>query len=290
MTQTTRLAAGLLWAFLTTCSLLAQDEAGRSVIPYFQSPAFNVPILENWEDQSSESIAQFYQPAAQAAIRTRIVRTDDVVSAAEQDLQAWRGSRVEAPVYQDKVNLADGTWTVLVYQIDGDTTASVMARQDEAGIVVISFVEDHPAARMIMVAIAHSGDARGDARTEMATALEAFNISSRGDLSEPQTVMLPSGEWLLQSGEAVSVMGRVFGNDSYVAIAAGAVDNLPELADAYHTSLLGFFVTPDNSDFLRLGLAAVFGILGILLFSFVWRGRNLQKELALVQELAREDD
>lgn len=286
MRQTTRLAAALLWTFLVTCSLLAQDET----VPYFQSPAFNAPILEGWEDQSSESIAQFYQPAAQAVIRTRVIRADSAVTAAEQDLQAWLGKPVEAPIYQDKVNLADGTWAVLVYQIDEDTTASVMARQNEAGAAVISFVEDHPAARIIMVTIAQDDDAQDSPKAEMDAALGAFSLSRRDDASEPQTVTLPSGEWLLQSDETAAVMGRVFGNDSYLAIAAGDVDNLPELANAYHTSLLGFFVTPDNSDFLRLGLAAVFGILSILLFSFFWRGRNVQKELALVQELAREED
>lgn len=286
MRQTTRLAAVLLWTFLTTCSLLAQDET----VPYFQSPAFNAPILEGWEDQSSESIAQFYQPTAQASIRTRVIAANSAVTAAEQDLQAWLGNPVEAPIYQDKVNLADGTWTALIYQIDEDTTASVMARAHETDVIVISFVEAHPAARIIMVTIAQADGAQDDAQTEMAAVLETFSIAGRADLSEPQTVTLPSGEWLLQAGETAAVMGRVFGNDSYLAIAEGDVDNLPELANAYHTSLLGFFVTPDNSDFLRLGLAALFGILGVLLFSFFWRGRNVQKELALVQALAREDD
>lgn len=286
MRQIIRLAAALLWTCLATCSLLAQDET----VPYFQSPAFNAPILEGWEDQSSESIAQFYQPAAQAIIRTRVIRADSAVTAAEQDLQAWLGKPVEAPIYQDKVNLADGTWAVLVYQIDEETTASVMARQNEAGAAVISFVEDHPAVRIIMLTIAQDDDAQDSPKAEMDAALEAFSLSHGADASEPQTVTLPSGEWLLQSSETATVMGRVFGNDSYLAIAAGDGDNLPELANAYHTSLLGFFVTPDNSDFLRLGLAAVFGILGVLLFSFFWRGRNMQKELALVQELAREED
>lgn len=282
-----RLVAALLWALWTAGGLLAQDEA---VISYFQSPAFNVPIPEGWENQSSERIAQFYLADAQASIRAAVVDADNAVSAVEQDLRAWLGSQVEAPLYQGKVNLADGTWAVLVYQIDADTTASVMARGDEASTIVISFVEDHPEARIVMAAIAQSDDAAGDASAEMAAFAETFSAASRDDLREPQTVTLPSGEWLLQSSGTVSVTGWVFGNDSYLGFAEGAVDNLPELASAYHSSLLGFFVTPDNSDFLLLGLAAVFGTLGILLFSFVWRGRDLQKEHAMIQELARADD
>ena len=284
--QSTRLAVALLWTLLTAYSLLAQEAA----VDYFQSAAFNAPILEGWEDQSSETIAQFYHADARAAIRTNVIRSADAVSGAEQDLQAWLGSPVEAPIYQDKVNLADGTWVALVYQIDADTTASVMARQDGTDTVIISFVEDHPAARIIMAVIARDDETQDDARAEIAAALEAFSLGSGDDLSEPQAVAAPGGEWLLQSSETVTAMGRVFGNDSYLAIAEGDVDSLLELANAYHTGVLGFFVTPDNSNFLWLGLAAVFGILGILLFSFVWRERHLQQELALIQELAREDE
>lgn len=265
--------------------LLAQEEP---TVPYFQSAAFNAPIPVGWQDQSRADIAQFYQAAAQATIRTRIVPAGDVAAAVEQDLQAWLGSPVDSAVYQGKVNLADGTWRSLVYQIDDDTTASVMARPNETGVIVISFVEAHSAAKIIMLAIAQAD--QNDAQTEMTAALQTFNIAGRADLSEPQTLSLSSGEWLLQSSAAAAVMGRAVGNDSYIALAEGVIESLPELADAYHSSLLGFYITPDTSPFLWLGLAASFGILGILLFSFVWRRRGLQKELALIQTLTREAD
>ena len=276
-----------LCALWTGGGLLAQEEP---TVPYFQSAAFNAPIPTGWQDQSRAGIAQFYQAAAQATIRTRIVPSGDVAGAVEQDLQAWLGSPVDSPVYQGKVNLADGTWRALVYQIGDDATASVMARPNETGIIVISFVEAHPTARIIMLTIAQAEAEQDDAQTEMAAALQTFNISGRADLSEPQTLTLPSGEWLLQSHAATAVMGRAVGNDSYIALAEGVIESLPELADAYHSSLLGFYITPDTSAFLWLGLAAVFGILGILLFSFVWRRRGLQKELVLIQALTQEAD
>lgn len=265
--------------------LLAQEEP---TVPYFQSAAFNAPIPAGWQDQSRAGIAQFYQAAAQATIRTRIIPAGDVTDAVEQDLQAWLGSPVDSPVYQGKVNLADGTWRSLVYQIGDDATASVMARPNETGIIVISFVEAHPAAKIIMLTIAQAE--QNDAQTEMTAALQTFKISGRADLSAPQTLTLSSGEWLLQSSAAAAVMGRALGNDSYIALAEGGAESLPGLADAYHSSLLGFYITPDTSTFLWLGLAASFGILGILLFSFVWRRRGLQKELVLIQALTQEAD
>ena len=276
-----RLALALVWTVLAGGVLLAQGD-------YFQAAAFNAPIIAGWEDQSSENVAQFHQATAQATIRTAIVRADDAVSGVEQDLRAWLDGDIDAPIYQNKVNLADGTWTVLVYQIDGGATASIIARPSESGIIVISFIETQPNARIIMATIAQGDESQGDGKAEMAAALEAFEIAD-ADFGEAETITLSSGDWLRQSSATAAVMARVFGNDSYVALAAGDIEHLPELADAYYTSLSGFYITPDTSAFLWLGLAAAFGILGMLLFSFVWRERGLQKELALLRALVKDD-
>ena len=65
--------------------------------------------------------------------------------------------------------------------------------------------------------------------------------------------------------------------------------DLAALADAYNRTLLGFFVTPDNSQYLALALAVVLVILGTLLGSLYWRERNVRKDLALLEELAGEE-
>ena len=91
-------------------------------------------------------------------------------------------------------------------------------------------------------------------------------------------------------GVSAAAMGMVFGNDSYVALQEGQLGELPALAEAYNRTLLGFFITPDNSGYLALGLAVVAVILGTLVFSFFWRSRGLQKDLAMIEELAREEE
>ena len=83
----------------------------------------------------------------------------------------------------------------------------------------------------------------------------------------------------------------VFGNDSFLALAKGPIGvKLATLADAYFTVLLGFFITPDNSGYLALGLAAAFVTLGLLVFSYFWRARSLDQDAALIRHLARADD
>ena len=278
---------GLLLALLTVGIVSGQDD--DISLRYFQSAAFNAPILEGWEDQSTEDVAQFYLPTAQTTIRTAIVRGGDAIAAAESDLARLLAMQITPPVYQDKVNLADGTWAVLVYELDAATTASVMARQDNSQVVVVSFVERNPAARTVMLSIAQSDESQDAATAEITVALEALADISLSDLEESESLDLPSGRWTAHKGVAVSALGMVFGNDSFIALQEGEIGELAALADAWNRTLLGFFVTPDNSAYLALGLIVVFVIMGTLLFSFVWRSRGIQKDLALIEALERED-
>ena len=277
----------MLLALLTVAIVAGQDD--DISLRYFQSAAFNAPILEGWEDQSTEDVAQFYLPTAQTTIRTAIVRGGDAIAAAESDLARLLEMQITPPVYQDKVNLADGTWAVLVYELDAATTASVVARQDNSQVVVVSFVERNPVARTVMLSIAQSDESQDAATAEITVALEALADISLNDLEESESLDLPSGHWTAHKDVAVTALGMVFGNDSFIALQEGEIGDLAALADAWNRTLLGFFVTPDNSGYLALGLIVVFVIMGTLLFSFVWRSRGIQKDLALIEALERED-
>jgi hypothetical protein len=289
----TRFLFVVLWTVISIIGVIAQDEATEDelpVVPYFQSSAFNAPVLDGWENQSTDEVAQFYLADAQATIRTAVVNVNDSVVGAQQDLEAFLDTTLDAPMYSEKVNLADGTWAVLVYQVDEVTTASAMARQNEGRTFVVSFIESHPDAQVYMTTIAHNDES--DANNpilEMGTAVEAFTSVSANDLSDPETITLPSGEWTQQTNETVSVLGWIFGNDSYLALADGAIDDLPELANAYNTTLLGFFITPDNGFYLMLGLVVSLGTLAILLLSIILRARGLEKDLTVIQQLAQDD-
>ncbi len=273
----------LALALLTNGAAFADDPRA----PYFQSRAFNVPILEGWDDQSGEGFAQFHLAEAQATIRTTTRALSDPIAAAEAELAMLTGLRVPQPTYSGKVNLADGTWHVLVYDLEEDTTASVMARTADSRVAVISLVERDPAARTAMLTLARSDESHEDASREMVLAADALAATLPSYLAQEESVALPSGEWAAYAGEGMTVMGLVFGNDSYVALHQGAQGDLAALADAYNRTLLGFFITPDNSHYLVFALAAVFVILGTLVGSLFWRERSLRKDLAVLEELAR---
>ena len=276
----------LLCLALLLCGVAAaaDDEA---TVAYYQSAAFNVPLLAGWQDQSGDDFAQFHLPAADATIRTTIVAQSDPRAAAESDLSAAFGITVDAPLYEDKVNLADGTWTVLVYQVDADTSASAMARKVDAKSVVVSLVEHDPAAQLMTLAMTQSDESAEDAANEIALAAEALSLDAP-DSDSRETLELGSGTWLRLSGGAVTALGMVFGNDSFIALADGESEPLPQVADAWNTTLLGFFITPDNSAYLALGLAGMFAVLALLILSVIWRWRNTAQDMALIESLGGE--
>ena len=260
-----RLAA-LLLALLSGAIASSQD--GENKLAYFQTAAFNAPVLPGWEDQSQERVAQFHLAAAAATIRSALADADEPIAAAEADLASWLGVEVGQPVYQDKVNLADGTWSVLIYDIDAASTASIMTRRAGGRFAVISFVERDAAARTVMLAVARGEAAHEDASAEVAYAVAALGDADYSALNAGAGVTLPSGEWATYSGERLSAMGMVFGNDSFIALQEGKLGDLATLADAWNRTLLGFFITPDNRIYLALGLFVVFVILGDAGFQF----------------------
>lgn len=276
------------------CLLLIGGSASGSdheeTVPYFRTGAFNAPILEGWANRSGADFAQFELTYAQATIRTALVAAGDGLAAAQAELGDLLGLDIGPPVYSDKVNLADGTWNALVFDIDEATTASAMARRSDRGFVVISFVERDPARRTALLTIAQADEAREGADPEIALAAMALAGSDLTGLSDPEVLDLASGTWRVFRQPELSAMGMVFGNDSFVALEAGEPGDLAALADAYNRALLGFFITPDNSRYLALGLTVAFVILGGLVMSFGWRARNQQRDLALIQQLAQADD
>ena len=281
--RNTILLLALLLTFAAWTS--AQDEA-----PYYQSADFNVPIIAGWQNQSANEAAQFHKPAASATIRAAMATGADAEAAAAADLASWLGlAELTAPVYRGKVNLADGTWHVLARDIDAQRSVSQVARQAGDRFIVISFLESDPSSRIVMLAIAQADETLETAEPEMDSALEQLTGLRLDNLTAAQARALPGGEWLVYQSETALVAGSLFGNDSYIALQEGTAGDLAALADAWRGTLLGFFITPDNSPYLWLGITVSLLILAALAGSFAWRARALQKDLAMIEQLEKAD-
>ena len=130
------IAAILLSLLLIAGGASANDD--EATVPYYRSSNFNVPILQGWANQSGVDHAQFELAEAGAIIRTALVTAADGMAAAQSELRDLLGPDIGQPIYSDKVNLADGTWQVLVFDADDATTASVMSRRADSGYVVVT--------------------------------------------------------------------------------------------------------------------------------------------------------
>ncbi len=282
-------ACALVFVLLLALGGAAAQDSVQTV-PYLQTSGFNVPVLAGWDNQSTDAIAQFYSAEYKATIRAQIVALEDPPAAARTVLASWLDIETGPPVYNGKVNLADGTWHVLAFDINAATTASVMARRHGQGSVVISFVEAAPEARTMLLTLAQTDDALNTAAPEIDLALDPFAGVELAQLDDAGNIDMPSGQWQVYERPRLRALGMVFGNDSYIALQEGELGNLAALADAYNRTLLGFFVTPDNSLYLALGLAAAFAVLGLLVLSFFWRSRGIQQELALIETLTSDEE
>ncbi len=269
---------------------LAGWTSAQAEMPYFQSADFNVPILVGWQNQSVDGVAQFHQPSAAVTIRATMTAGADAQAAAAADLAGWLGlANLAAPVYSGKVNLADGTWHVLAHDIDAERSASQLARQAGDRFIVITFLESEATSRTLMLAIAQADEMLDTAEPEIDSALQQLTQLRLDDLEAAGAFELPGGDWLVFQNETAQAAGSIFGNDSYIALREGPPGDLASLADAWRNMLLGFFITPDNSLYLGLGLAVSLLILAALMGSFAWRARALQKDLTMIEQLESAD-
>jgi len=114
-----------------------------------------------------------------------------------------------------------------------------------------------------------------------------------GEPTSTTEVELSNGTWLRQEyndieGEAVSVLGQLRGNTTFVVIEQGEANKIERVNKAFYTVLFGFFVTPESTSYLYMGLATVFGFAGLLILSMVVRYRNALKDTELIRQLAQE--
>ena len=74
-----------------------------------------------------------------------------------------------------------------------------------------------------------------------------------------------------------------------MTLVEGNAEIATELSDAFDSVFLGFVITPDNGEFLRLGLIFASAIMLILIGSMFLRYRNIKKDMLVIEQLAEEE-
>jgi len=288
------------WLLLPVWSIAAQEETSEEQLPiidyYHSNLGFNIPVIGEWEDLSTRDFAYFFKESASAELHVDVVQETEATTGINETLEVvLEFELTDEPLFSDSINLADGTWQQLIYQQD-ERTVSALGQVRNDKTYVISLTEDQPDADLYMMIVrnmeASTQVSPPDPAPAMVTALAALWEDFDEEPESSELVELPSGVWTQQNyqwdDQPLTVLGMVFGNATYVTIATGDAAAVTDLTNAFNTAFLGFFVTPENNEFLYLGLVGT-AIVFLLLIGSLWlRYRNAQKDMQLIEQLQAE--
>jgi hypothetical protein len=292
----------LLALLLSALSLHAQDEETElPEIPYYRASSnFNVPILElnGWTDASTPDEALFTHDALNARLHVMMVRTLDDDEAIQTAISRLIGEERPQLLYNSRIGLANGTWTQQLFSIDETSISSyALVRGDRT--FVVTLIETSPDYAVYELAIrtpalTNSAEPEPDFDAGVNLALQEFlGDDTEYSLAEEnqQTVLGTNAAlYTFSVGESeLTVFALHFDFITYATIVEGNADIAAELGEAFNSVFLGFFITPDNSQYLFLALTMVAIIFTVLIGSMWLRYRNVQKDMALVEELAEKE-
>jgi hypothetical protein len=291
-------AAAVFALLVLTVVLHAQEDAEElPEIPYFRaSSSFNVPVLqlEGWQNQSTPDDALFVNDALSAQIHVTAVRTLVDVEAIQTVVASLYDGEIGEPLRESRIGISNGTWTQQVFSAD-DTSISSFALVSVSSdkTFVVTLIEDSPDYNAHYLAIrspqidAETTDFAGGIDLAVQTLLGEGSSFELVDHSDLTVLGLPSAQNQYSTANSeLSVFAQEFDDITYATISTGDIESATQLGEAMETVFLGFFITPDNSDYLYMGLAVVAIIFGALIGSMWLRYRNVQKDMALVEELA----
>lgn len=284
--------------------VLAQDETetDEPVIAYFQADTgFNVPVLgDNWERETASDSILYVDATTQGNMFVNTVRTLDDSEAIATTIEAIVSEPVGEPVFDERIGLLNGTWTQRHYVV-GDTSISAFALVRSDRTFVVTFWENSSDydMRFVIVRVPTQTDDNGDTispeiQTGIDLALEATGNEFSTEPDAVEFLDIDGDAWLRVTyptdATPFNALGYQFRDFTYTALVRGELtDPMLQNADDLERLILGFFITPDNINFLYLGLGASAAIFLALIVSMWLRYRNAQEELKLVEQIAADN-
>ncbi len=292
---------------ITGTVTLAQDDATSEpkatpehVVQLFSSSdserGFNVPIPDapGWVNLSEGDTAHFQNTDLFADIYASAVagtRADLGITSVLESLVDGVAEEHPEPFTSTQVTLNGTSWLQELYELADGRDITAFGGQRAENIYVLIYVNSDPESDYFHLITQQSGEA--DLEAGVAEALAVFDpslVNVAPDVED--TVTLSNGDWTRQVYEDANIhliAQERAGNVTYIAIERGNGHLLDGINKQFLTVFLGFFLTPNNDQYLILGVAAAVILMGGLIGSFFLRQRNLEKDLALIQQLRDED-
>lgn len=289
----------LLIALLFLLPTLANAQEDDADIAYLRlSSNFSVPEIRGWDIVAENETVLFSREDIDAQIYVRIVDTLDTDLAIDATIADLNQVIIETdePVAEGRIGRNNGTWNYRIFQ-DGDTSVTAYALLQSSQVYVVLFAEESPDYQAYHLAIRSiiNEPAISELNTAITTASnEAIaSILNTDFTDEPSATRNPvedNSRWLEATYENdITSASYLFDGIVYVTIVDGNPDITAELSDAFDSVFLGFVITPDNSEFLYLGLAFSAIIILALIGSMALRYQNIKKDMLVVEQLAEEN-
>ncbi|MGJ3240221.1 MAG: hypothetical protein ACFE0Q_16050 [Anaerolineae bacterium] len=294
-----RLLLILCGLLLLSVPAYAQDDTGESdeEIAYLRlNSTFSVPEIRGWAVTAENETVLFERDDINAQIYVRIVdtlNTDEAIDTAITDIEALQIDTAEV-LLTGRIGRNNGTWNYRILQ-DGNTSVTAYALLQSNRVYVVLFAEDSADYDAYHLAVRSTNNSP---ETDEATT-EAINLASMQTIAslldadfegEPESTRYPAEDntrWLeAVYNDETSTASYLFDGIIYVTLVRGDESLTAELSDAFDSVFLGFVITPNNIEYLYLGLAFSAVILLGLLGSMILRYQNLKKDLAVIEQLA----
>jgi hypothetical protein len=288
----------LLAGFIVPVS--AQEEESETEpdplppIPYFvaenSARKFNVPLPFDWQNASTDpNVAHFTHPEGLGEIYTLAVDGADPLSAVQNAIRQVLGADVTLTSrYSGQFQLDGNDWGKFAFVSDsGAITAFTQTRNDAVYVVFYHYPKtDHEFYFMAQNIVQTE-----EPQDAVLIALKSLYPELPDAPQSETTVTLSNGDWTRQMYETeaspVVTLWQRRGSVVYIAVENGDGAVVDGVNKALFTSLFGFFITPQNLDYLIFGLVVTFGIALIFVVSLFARHRSLSRDEALVRELSK---
>lgn len=268
------------------------------VIPYFTAyegtQQFNIPIPDGWQviDNDADYV-QLSPTDADASIYVFAEQQDSTEAAVTDAVsRIFPDAGEPRELIQEQISLDGIRWDKSVFDVPDAGNISTFTRQQEGQYYVLAMVNPNPEEDYYILAV-ESEDVSEQESLEAAlnTLYPDFDAESPDSTSEVQfdNTWTRSAYTLTNAGALHALHRTTEFNRTYAVVERGDGSLIDGINQDFFTTLFGFFVTPENSNFLYLGLGVTGGLLLLLVGSIWMRHQSVQRDLKLIQQLQDDD-
>jgi hypothetical protein len=267
---------------------LAQEAGGATTLEFYSHPTerYNILVPTGWDNLSTDDGARLVNDALGAQIDAFAMRGD-----VEEWLREWAPEAIGAPTLDlmntSSVRLTTGEWTQRLYRLpeSGMSALTVFSQRIDDVEHVITFGVREPVYAFVVPLESALADAAGaSAVVDAGVAALGLDATRVGEIvSEERGATTWYQQALRVGDEDYTALVRRSG-ELTADIILGTADAVAPEDAVILTVVRDFFLTPDTTNFLALGLVAAFVILGAFVLSLWVRRRNLVRDEAVIRE------